>query len=181
MKVLVITGSPRKHGNSSKLADEFISKCKNLGIEVFRFDTAFKNIHPCIACEKCHSGDGSCAFKDDMEELRPRLIESDGVVFVSPIYYYGMNSQIKTAIDRFYACDAALHKPKKAALILSFADDTMESADGAIASFNGMINFLGWENAGIIAAKGCFNVNDVDNTSYLKDAGELAVRFKEKL
>ena len=82
MKVLVITGSPRKHGNSSKLADEFISKCKNLGIEVFRFDTAFKNIHPCIACEKCHSGDGSCAFKDDMEELRPRLIESDGVVWL---------------------------------------------------------------------------------------------------
>lgn len=73
MKVLVITGSPRKHGNSSKLADEFISKCKNLGIEVFRFDTAFKNIHPCIACENAIAETVHAPLKTTWKNLDPAL------------------------------------------------------------------------------------------------------------
>ena len=113
MKILAITGSPRRHGNSSRLADEFIAGAEESGCEVIRFDAAFKKIHPCVACEKCHSGNSGCTFKDDMEELNPHLLEADGVVFASPIYYYGMNSQIRSVIDRFYANDAALHVPKK--------------------------------------------------------------------
>ncbi len=177
MKMLVISGSPRRHGNSSKLADKFIEACKELNMEVFRFDAAFKNIHPCIACEKCHKGDGTCTFKDDMDILRPKLIEADAVVLVSPIYYYGLNAQIKCAIDRFYACDAALHKPKKSALMLSFADDTYESAQGAIATYRGILNFLGWSDVGLVMAKECFDTSDVEKTHCLDEARELAKKF----
>lgn len=177
MKILAITGSPRRHGNSSRLADEFIAGAEESGCEIVRFDAAFKKIHPCIACEKCHSGDSGCTFKDDMEELNPHLLEADGVVFASPVYYYGMNSQIKSVIDRFYANDAALHAPKKTALLLSFADDTLESAEGAIASYRGMANFLGWKDAGVVAAKGCFAAGDIENTEYLKEARRLGRTF----
>lgn len=53
MKILVITGSPRKNGNSNTLADNFIKGAEEAGHSVARFDSAFKNVHPCVACNKC--------------------------------------------------------------------------------------------------------------------------------
>ena len=117
MKVLVITGSPHKNGTTAALAEQFIAGAKAAGHEVTRFDAAFKQVHPCIACEKCHTADAGCVFKDDMEELNPLLFAADAVAFVSPAYYYTVSAQIKAAIDRFYANDAALYKGKKAVLI----------------------------------------------------------------
>ncbi len=178
MKTLVITGSPHKNGTTALLANEFIAGAEEAGGQVVRFDAAFKNVHPCIACEKCHSGNGGCVFKDDMERLNPELLEADAVVFISPIYYYGMSAQIKSVIDRFYANDAALHSAKKCALLLAFADETDESAEGAIASYKGMTNFLGWRSVGIVAAKGCTVPDYIKNTSYLKQARELGKKFK---
>ena len=137
MKTLVITGSPHKNGTTALLANEFIAGAEEAGGQVVRFDAAFKNVHPCIACEKCHSGNGGCAFKDDMERLNPELLEADAVVFISPI-----------------------------------------SAEGAIASYKGMTNFLGWRSVGIVAAKGCTAPDDIKNTSYLKQARELGKKFK---
>lgn len=173
MKVLVITGSPHKNGTTAILAEKFINGATEAGHEVSCFNAAFKNVHPCIACEKCHNTDTGCAFKDDMEELNPKLLEADAIIFISPIYYYAMNAQIKTVIDRFYANDAALHKHKKAALIVTMADDTTESADGAIASFKGMTNFLEWDIAGIITGVACGDVDALNKTDYPEQAYAL--------
>ena len=65
MKVLVITGSAHKNGTSAYLAERFIQGAEEAGHEVYRFDAAFKDIHPCIACEKCHTDASVCTFKDD--------------------------------------------------------------------------------------------------------------------
>jgi len=123
MKIIVITGSAHKNGTSANLAENFIKGAEEAGHEIFRFDSAFKKVHPCIACEKCHNTDTGCAFKDDMETLNPELLSADAVVFVTPIYYYAMNAQIRTVIDRFYANDAQLHGNKKTALLVTMADD----------------------------------------------------------
>lgn len=173
MKVLVITGSAHKHGTTAMLAENFIKGAAEAGHDIFRFDAAFQTIHPCIACERCHNTDSGCIFQDDMQELNPKLLDADAVVFISPIYYYAMNAQIKTVIDRFYANDAALHKNKKAVLMVTMADDTMESAEGAIASFKGMVNFLEWEIAGIIAGVSCADIEALEKTDYPKQAYEL--------
>ena len=69
MKIQVITGSPRKNGNSSTLADHFIRGAEEAGHEMVRFDAAFKEVHPCIACNKCGMN-GECVFKDDFEFVR---------------------------------------------------------------------------------------------------------------
>lgn len=177
MKILVITGSPHKAGTSALMAEQFIKGAAEAGHEVCRFDSAFKNIHPCIACERCHNTDKGCTFKDDMEELNPQLLEADAVIFVSPIYYYGMTAQIKSVIDRFYANDAALHGSKKSALLLTFADDTVESAEGSVATFKGMINYLKWEDAGIIAALECSVLEDIKKTDFPKQAYEFGKTF----
>lgn len=173
MKVLVITGSAHKEGATAVLAEQFIKGAAEAGHEVCRFDAAFKKVHPCIACEKCHNTDMGCVFKDDMEELNPQLLASDVIVFVSPIYYYDINAQIKAVIDRFYANDAALHKNKKAVLMVAMADDTMESADGAVASFKGMTNFLEWGVASILAGVDCGDVDALNKTDYPKQAYEM--------
>lgn len=100
MKITMITGSPHKKGTTALLAESFSKGAKEAGHEVFRFDAAYKKIHPCIACDKCRdSNDGGCVFKDDMAELNPRLLEADMVVLVSPIYYYDITAQIKAVID----------------------------------------------------------------------------------
>lgn len=173
MKVLVITGSAHKHGTTAMLAENLIKGAAEAGHDIFRFDAAFQTIHPCIACEKCHTTDGGCVFQDDMQKLTPKLLDAHAVVFISPIYYYAMTGQIKTVIDRFYANDAALHKNKKTALMITMADDTMESAHGAIASFKGMASFLEWEIAGIVAGVSCADIEALEKTDYPKQAYEL--------
>ena len=172
MKVLVITGSAHKNGTTAYLTERFIEGAKEVGHEVYRFDAAFKNVHPCIACEKCHNT-GSCAFQDDMNELNPELLSADAVIFVSPIYYYDINAQIKAVIDRFYANDEKLHGNKKAALMLTMADTTSESAEGALATFKGMTNWLEWEAVGPVVGTNCMTLEMLKETDFPQQAYEL--------
>lgn len=173
MKVLVITGSPHKSGTTAALTDEFIKGAKEAGHEVNRFDASFKNVHPCIACEVCHTKNDGCAFKDDMQEVNPLLITADVVAFVTPIYYYDLNAQLKAVIDRFYANDKALHNNKKMVYITAMADNTENSANGLKATFEGMANFLEWEIAGSVVAVDCMDKSALEKTDYLKQAFEL--------
>lgn len=174
MNILVITGSAHKKGTSSYLADAFVKGAEKAGCSVYRFDAAFKNVHPCIGCGSCQKNEQVCVFKDDMQELNPELLKAEVVVFVSPIYYYDMNAQIKTVIDRFYANNSALKGAgKKAVLMLTYGDETEESAEGAITSYKGMIKYLGWENIGIVSAKSCYVLDDVINSEYPNQAYEM--------
>lgn len=73
MYIVMITGSPHKNGTSSLLADEFIKGAEESGHSVFRFNTAFECVHPCIGCDSCQCGDKPCVFQDDMNFLYPEL------------------------------------------------------------------------------------------------------------
>lgn len=79
MKILVLTGSPRKNGNSNTLAEHFINGAKEAGHEVTRFDAASSKVHPCIACNKCGMN-GPCVFKDDFEVVRTHHSRRSGGV-----------------------------------------------------------------------------------------------------
>lgn len=173
MKVLVITGSPHKNGTSACLADRFIEGAKEAGHEVVRFDAAFKDVHPCIACERCHNTDKGCAFKDDMEALNPKLAAADVIAFVSPIYYYTFSAQIKAVIDRFYANEAILHKNKKAVILLTMAVDAEETADGTMRTFKSIADWLEWEIVGSVLGIGCNTMEDMKKNSYPEQAYEL--------
>ncbi len=174
MKITVITGSAHKEGTSALMADKFIEGAKEAGHEVFRFDAAFKQVHPCIGCDSCKRNPiKGCVFKDDMQEVNPHLIEADAIVFVSPIYYYNINAQIKAVIDRFYANNAELQGGKKCALMLTMADSSMESADGPSMFFKNFCNYMQWENKGVIAAISCWQREDIEHTDYPTKAYEL--------
>lgn len=107
MKITVLTGSPRRNGNSTYLAEQFIKGAEEQGHEVFRFDCAFRQVEPCRACNRCGM-DGPCISNDDFQELRPHLIGADMVVFATPMYYFGFSAQMKRVIDRFYAINGQI-------------------------------------------------------------------------
>ena len=176
MKILVITGSPRKNGNSNTLADNFIKGAQEAGHSVVRFDSAFKNVHPCIACNKCGMN-GQCVFKDDFEFIRNNIVDADAVVFVSPMYYFGISAQIKAVIDRFYAINGQIHVSKKAALIMTYADTSTKEAQPIINHYETLLNYLGWSDAGKVIASGVWTAGDINHTQYPKQAYELGKKI----
>ena len=176
MKILVITGSPRKNGNSNTLADNFIKGAQEAGHSVVKFDSAFKNVHPCIACNKCGMK-GQCVFKDDFEFVKENIIDADAVVFVSPMYYFGISAQIKAVIDRFYAINGQIHVSKKAALIMTYADTSTKEAQPIINHYETLLNYLGWSDAGKVIASGVWTAGDINHTQYPKQAYELGKKI----
>ena len=84
MYIVMITGSPHKNGTSALLADEFIKGAEESGHSVFRFNTAFECIHPCIGCDSCQCGDKPCVFQDDMNLLYPELKKAEIPIYPMP-------------------------------------------------------------------------------------------------
>lgn len=178
MKILVLTGSPHKEGTSTYLANQFVKGAEEAGHEVVVFDAGHKKIHPCIGCDQCHKSDHTrCVFEDDMKELTPLLLMADAVVFSGPIYYFGMNAQLKAAIDRFYANDELLKGDKKCAYLITCADTTDTSAAGAVTSYKAMASYLEWEDAGVLTALGCLDVPALQKTDYPLRAYQLGADF----
>ena len=98
MKIIVLEGSPNQHGSSNMLADNFIRGAEEAGHTVKVIDAAHADIHPCIGCIHC-GYEGPCVQKDDVEKFRQDILEADMMVFVTPLYYYGMSAQLKILID----------------------------------------------------------------------------------
>lgn len=172
MKILVITGSPRKNGNSNTLADNFIKGAEEAGHSVVRFDAAFKNVHPCVACNKCGMN-GECVFKDDFEFVKANIVDADCVVFATPMYYFGISAQIKAVIDRFYAINGKIHVSKKSVLLMTYADTSEREAQPIISHYETLLRYLGWTDAGKVIASGVWTAGDVNHTPYPQKAYEL--------
>ena len=102
-KIVVITGSPRKNGNSFAMTDTFIKAAEAKGYVVTRFDAALKNVGGCHACETCYKTGKACSFDDDFNTIAPYIVEADVVVFTTPVYWYSFPAQIKGVIDKLYA------------------------------------------------------------------------------
>ncbi|MFC1864698.1 flavodoxin family protein [Chloroflexota bacterium] len=101
MKVLGIVCSPRRGGNTEILVDEALASAKELGAEVELLTIADKNITPCDGCASCVKT-GKCRVEDDMQEVYSKLLEADGIIFGSPVYFWSVTAQAKALIDRTY-------------------------------------------------------------------------------
>lgn len=99
-KLLALAPSPRRGGNSDLLLQEFCRAAAESGWQVETLRINDLQIKPCQACDAC-AKDGRCIVKDDMQDVYPRLVESDALVVASPITFGSMNAQLKTFIDRF--------------------------------------------------------------------------------
>ena len=130
--IVVITGSPRKNGNSFAMTDSFIKAAAEKGHTVTRFDAAFLKIDGCHACETCFKTGKACSFDDDFNTIAPAILEADVIVFTMPVYWYSIPAQIKGVIDRIYSLvvggkDIA---GKECALIACCEEDDLSVLDG---------------------------------------------------
>ena len=152
MKILVLTGSPRENGNSSILASN--------------------DVHPCIACNSCGM-DGPCVFQDDFEMVREHIIPADLVAFATPMYYFGISTQLKAVIDRFYAINGKIHVPKKAVLLMTYANNSRRDESPILTHYEVLLEYLGWTDAGRIVAPGVWPVGAINSTPFPEQAYQL--------
>lgn len=179
MKIVVITGSPRKGGNSFAMTEAFVRRAEACGHSVERFDAAFMRIGGCHACETCYKTGKACSFDDDFNLIAPALLEADAVVFTMPVYWYSIPAQIKGVIDRLFSLvvggkDVA---GKKCALITCCEEDDLSVMDGVRIPMERTAALLKWEMVGEVLVPGVFHIGDIERTNGCRQAEELAEKF----
>ena len=181
-KIVVITGSPRKNGNSFAMTDAFIKAAEEKGHTVTRFDAAMMKLGGCHACETCYSTGKACTFDDDFNTIAPAVLEADALVFtmpVYPVYWYSIPSQIKAVIDRIYSLvvggkDIA---GKECAIIACCEEEDMTVLDGVRIPMERTAALNKWKMVGEVLIPGVLNTGDIDKTDGCAQAAALAEKI----
>lgn len=175
-KIVVITGSPRKNGNSFAMTDAFIKSAEEKGHSVTRFDAAFAKIGGCHACETCYQTGKPCSFEDDFNQIAPAILAADAIVFSMPLYWYSIPAQIKAVIDKMFSFVVGGKEiaGKKCALIACCEEDDMTAFDGIRAPIARSAALMKWEMIGEVLIPGVLNVGDIEKTNGCEKAAALA-------
>ena len=173
MKIIVLMGSPNPKGSTSILVEQFRRGAEEGGHAVEVIDVCRADVHPCIGCVRC-GYEGPCVQKDDVEEIRRKLLNADMVVFATPLYYYGMTAQLKTVIDRFCAYNSSLNSRhlKSALLTVAWnADDwTFEALE---AHYKTLVRYINFEDKGMVLGYGCGTPLMTQHSKYPQEAYRL--------
>lgn len=171
-KVLILSGSPRKNGNSDILCDEFAKGAKEAGHEVEKIRVAEKNISYCRACYACKET-GKCIIQDDMADVLQKMIDADVIVLASPVYFYSIDAQLKALIDRTVARWLEV-KDKEFYYIVTAADGEREAAETTIACFRGYADCVeGAKEMGVIYGMGAYEKGEIKALPAMKEAYEM--------
>ncbi len=155
-KVLILSGSPRKRGNSDILCDEFAKGAIAAGNEVEKIFVAEKKISLCTGCYFCREHGGRCAFNDDMGDILQKIIDCDVLVLSSPVYFYSISAQLKAVIDRTVARWTEIAN-KDLYYIVTAAEDDSDTLDTTLACFHGFAKCIdGYEEKGTLYGKGVY-------------------------
>lgn len=178
-KIVVITGSPRKNGNSFAMTDAFIQSAKNKGHTVKRFDAAMMNVGGCHACATCYQTGKACSFDDDFNQIAPVILEADAVVFSMPVYWYSMPAQIKGVIDKIYSLVVGGKdiSGKECALITCCEEDDMSVIDGVRVPYERIAALIKWRSVGEVLIPGVLDEGDIEKTDGCQKAAALADEF----
>ena len=170
MNIIVINSSPHKNATSVLLTEKFIEGAEEAGHNVYRFDVAFEDVGPCEGCDYCISN-GKCVKRDSMDKLNPHLLDADLIVFVTPLYYFGVDAQLKLVIDRFYANNYRIMNNKNKSILMATSADANDWTMTALeAYYDTLVKYLGFEDVGRILATGCYVRRDIENSDYPRQA-----------
>lgn len=173
MKVLILSSSPRRHGNSDLLCDEFMRGALDAGHEVAKVFLRDKEINYCIGCDGCRRTGGRCLIDDDMAKILTQMIMSDVIVMASPVYFYSMDAQMKTLIDRTVAKYIKIIN-KDFYFIVTAADSNKQALERTIEGFRGFMDCLDdAKEKGVIYGTGVWQKGDVLNTDLMMQAYEM--------
>lgn len=174
-KVLILSGSPRKNGNSDILCDEFMRGATEAGNEAEKIRVAEKNVGYCRACYACKKS-GKCVIDDDMSDILQKMIDADVIVLASPVYFYSIDAQLKALIDRTVARWLEV-KNKEFYYIVTAADEEAASAETTLACFRGYADCVeGAKEMGIVYGMGVYNKGEVKDTKAMREAYEMGLK-----
>lgn len=171
-KVLIISSSPRRGGNSDTLADQFLAGAKEAGHDVEKIFLKDHTINYCTGCGVCVET-SKCPQKDDMAPLLEKMIAADVIVFATPVYFYTMCGQLKTFIDRLCARYLEMSN-KEFYYLLAAAETDQASMKPTIVAFGGLLDCI--ENPtykGTVYALGVWKVGEIEGHPSLKEAYEV--------
>lgn len=172
-KVLVISTSPRKGGNSDVLADEFVRGAREVGNSVEKITLIDKTIGFCRGCLACQSTQ-HCVIHDDADAIAQNMLTADVIVFATPIYYYAMCGQMKTMLDRSNPLFSADYAFRDIYLLATAAEENEHTVDGAVTGLMGWIDcFEKARLAGTVFAGGVTSVGEIQGHPALKKAYEM--------
>jgi len=186
MTVLGIMGSPRRESNTEMLLDKALGGAREAGAEVEKVLVSKLKISPCLEIYACRK-DGNCAIKDDMQLLYKKLLEADHVIFASPMFFYGVTSQAKAAIDRCQALWVRKHvlgmgkedrRERRGVFISVGATRGTKLFDGAVLTVKYFFDAIGVKYSGDLLVRG------IDNKAQIKEhptALEDAFRLGQEL
>ena len=170
--VLIITGSPRKGGNTDILADALEKGAREAGHRIMRFDAGAASILPCRACYACRKA-GRCVFDDDFQKVAPLMLEADVIVLASPIYWYDITAQLKLVIDKLVSFSGNIHIPESVLMLVGGVKEP-ERFDGAVQVYKRITEgSMQWKDRGVILAAGCTNKGTIMNHPALEEAYQL--------
>ena len=138
-KVLIISSSPRKGGNSETLAAAFAKGAQEAGHQietVFLREKQYGFCKGCFACLKL----GHCVIKDSAVEIAAKMHDADVLVFVTPVYYYSVSGQLKTMLDRANPLFGTDYAFTKAYLLATAAEDAPETFAGTEKAVQGWVD-----------------------------------------
>lgn len=172
--VLILSGSPRKGGNSDLLCDEFMKGALEAGHRVEKIRVAEKKIACCRACYACKTG--KCAIDDDMGEVLQKMIDADVLVLASPVYFYSIDAQLKAVIDRSVARRLEV-KDKELYYIMTAAEDTPAAMETTLACLRGYADCVeGARKMGVIRGTGVYQKGEIRSHPAMGEAYEMGRR-----
>lgn len=188
MVVLGIMGSPRIKGNTDLLLDEALKGVQSQGAEVEKLIVDKLNISPCREYYGCLI-DGNCVIRDDMDSIYPRLLSADAVIVASPMFFYGLTSQVKALIDRCQALWARKYilkqnpsgSGRKGAFIGVGATRGRNLFEGSILTVKYFFQSIGVEYTDELLVRGVDKKGEIkQQLAALSDAYELGRRLARK-
>ena len=169
-KVLVLSASPRKGGNSDTLCDQFMLGAQAAGKQAEKIFLRDKKINYCVACDACKGNSGNCIQQDDMAEILAKMIAADVIVLATPVYFYSMDAQLKTLIDRTYSRYTKINN-KEMYFIITAADGREQAMERTIEGLRGFTSCLGGaKEKGILYGIGAWNIGDIKGQPAMEEA-----------
>ena len=172
-KVLILEGSPRRKGNSAILCEEFAHGAEEAGCSVEKVHVAAKKIAGCLGCNACYRNGGACVQKDDMAEIREKMLAADVIVLASPIYFYSMTAQMKAVIDRSYAFYQQLEGRTFCFIITCGATDASYT-ETMLASLRGFTCCIpNAKEGGYVLGIGAMEAGEIRQSAVMEEAYQL--------
>lgn len=155
MQILALNGSPRKQGNTDILIDEILRGVRSSGHDAEKIRLYDYEIRPCIDCRRCKQSETghTCALKDGMAEIYPKLEAADIIVFGTPIYWYGPTAKMKLLVDRQRPFIASRKLEGKTGMLVVPSEEGSDCCGPLLEMFRMSFEYLGMKTGESILAR----------------------------